>query len=92
MSNKRLEARVSGLVQGVSFRYYTQQKAISLGVNGWVRNESNGDVSLAAEGSDTALQQLLDFLRVGSPYAEVENVVHTWSDGQNEFKRFQIGY
>jgi acylphosphatase len=88
--DKRLEARVTGLVQGVSFRYYTQRQALSLGVKGWVRNEPNGDVRLVAEGTEQALQELLEFLKVGPPYAQVKNVQFEWLHAQGEFERFRI--
>jgi hypothetical protein len=51
MSDKqRVEATVYGRVQGVSFRYYTQQKARQLGLTGWVANHPDGSVRLVAEG------------------------------------------
>lgn len=90
MSLQRLEARVSGTVQGVSFRYYTQREAMKLGVVGWVRNESNGDVKLVAEGDREKLESLLDFVRTGPPYANVIDVGFHWCEPTGEFRRFQI--
>jgi acylphosphatase len=43
-------ALVSGRVQGVGFRYSARDKAIRLGLTGWVRNEYDGTVSVLAEG------------------------------------------
>lgn len=48
---QRLYAVVEGRVQGVGFRYFTQERAVLLGLNGWVRNRWNGTVELIAEGS-----------------------------------------
>lgn len=90
MKNLRLQARVKGLVQGVSFRFYTQRKAIALEVVGWVRNESNGDVTLVAEGPERKLQELLEFVQVGPPYARVDGVDSRWSEPTGEFRRFVI--
>lgn len=87
---KRLEARVKGRVQGVSFRYYTQQKAISLQLVGWVRNEANGDVTLVAEGTEEALYRLLSFLNEGPTYARVDSVEAEWGESTDEFQRFRI--
>ena len=52
--SRRLEAVISGRVQMVSFRHYTQQKALELGVVGWVRNEPDGTVRTVAEGEEAA--------------------------------------
>ncbi len=90
MSEVRLEATVSGRVQGVSFRYYTQRTALSLGVVGWVRNEFNGDVRLVAEGEREKLEELLAFVHEGPSYARVSGVEFEWGEATGEFGRFQI--
>ena len=87
---KRLEAVVSGRVQGVSFRYYTQRKAMEFGVVGWVRNESNGTVRLVAEGPEESLQPLLEFIKQGPPYAQVSKCEFSWEEARGEFERFRI--
>ena len=89
-TNQRIEAVVSGTVQGVSFRYYTQRKAMELGLTGWVRNEPDGTVRLVAEGVKEALEKLLTFVRQGPTYAKVEKCEHAWSEGTGEFERFRI--
>jgi acylphosphatase len=87
---KRLTANIQGRVQGVSYRYYTQRTAQRLGLKGWVRNEHDGSVAVVAEGAETALKQLLEFLRNGSPAAQVHSVKFDWQDANNEFDRFEI--
>ena len=87
---KRLEAVVEGRVQGVSFRYYTQQKAMELGVKGWARNESDGTVRTVAEGEEATLESFLEFLNGGSPYAKVASVDFEWKAATGEFERFRI--
>lgn len=65
---------MSGRVQGVSFRWYTEQRARELGVNGWVRNEPDGSVALHAEGDDQAVDALVEWCRTGPALARVRNV------------------
>lgn len=86
----RLHAIITGIVQGVNFRYYTRQQARRLLLTGWVRNRVDGSVEVIAEGRREALQQLLDFLRAGPPSARVEGVEVTWSDATGEFSTFEI--
>lgn len=88
--SKRLEATVYGRVQGVSFRYYTQKKAQTLGLKGWVANDSDGSVRLIAEGTEESLNQLVQFLHIGSPSAQVNKVTYTWEIPTNEFYRFSV--
>ena len=50
MNKARAHVLVSGKVQGVFFRQKTKQQALSLGVNGWVRNLPDGRVEAVFEG------------------------------------------
>ncbi len=69
-----MQARVSGRVQGVSFRWYTQEQARRLGVTGWVRNEPDGSVLLHAEGEDEAVDALVAWSHDGPGFARVQHV------------------
>jgi acylphosphatase len=69
-----VRVRVTGRVQGVSFRYYAQQEAISLGLTGWVRNEVDGSVELHLEGSSAAVDSMVDWCRQGPSAARVRDV------------------
>ena len=71
---KAVQARVTGRVQGVSFRWYTQEQAHGLGVTGWVRNEPDGSVLLHAEGEDAAVDALVTWCRTGPSTARVTDV------------------
>ncbi|HSU03890.1 MAG TPA: acylphosphatase [Nocardioides sp.] len=71
---RAVEARVTGRVQGVSFRWYAQEQARRLGVAGWVRNEPDGSVLLHAEGDDDAVDALVAWCHDGPGMAKVSNV------------------
>ena len=71
---KAVQARVVGRVQGVSFRWYTEERARALGVTGWVRNEPDGSVLLHAEGDDDAVDALVAWCRTGPSAARVSDV------------------
>lgn len=89
---KRLTANITGLVQGVSFRYYTRREANKLGVTGWVRNEADGSVQVVAEGSEESLLALQRFLESGPPMARVKRVSATWSGATHEFANFDVRF
>jgi DNA ligase D-like protein (predicted 3'-phosphoesterase) len=69
-----VRAVVRGRVQGVFFRDTTVKMARRLGVFGWVRNAEDGTVAVHAEGEDTAVEELVEFLHQGPPAAAVEEV------------------
>ena len=90
--NARVTAIVTGLVQGVNFRWFTQRRASELGLVGYVRNRSDGSVEFVAEGSRDALDHLLDAVRTGPSSAVVENVETAWGTSTGEFHRFEIRF
>ena len=92
LSEGRLHAVVKGRVQGVSFRYYTQQRARQLGLVGYVRNQWDGNVEVVAEGSKDDLSELLAFLRVGPRAAFVTEVDTQWPAPSGSFDRFEVRY
>ncbi len=87
---KTIQARVTGRVQGVSFRWYAQEQARSLGVSGWVRNEPDGSVLLHAEGDDQAVDSLVEWCRQGPSMAKVGNVA-VREDTASGATSFEIG-
>ncbi|RNM14923.1 acylphosphatase [Nocardioides pocheonensis] len=78
--SKAVEVRITGLVQGVSFRFHTLQQARALGVAGWVRNEPDGSVTGHFEGSADAVEELVAWCRRGPAYAQVEDVAVSPAD------------
>jgi acylphosphatase len=90
--HQQMHAIVRGRVQGVSFRYFTLQTALRLGVTGWVRNNPDGTVEVIAQGDQKTLQKLANFLHNGSPSAEVEDIYIDWQDASNSYDRFRIEY
>ena len=75
MSEQRaVQVRVTGRVQGVSFRVWTQAQARRLGLSGWVRNERDGSVSALLVGRGDAVARMIERLHAGPPGARVVDV------------------
>jgi acylphosphatase len=87
---QELHAMVRGRVQGVGFRYFVVQKASSLGLRGYVRNQSNGDVEVLAQGKRAALEHLLALLRQGPGSAQVSSVETAWGKPTEHFSGFHV--
>jgi acylphosphatase len=85
--SSRAHVIVTGRVQGVFFRGQTRDRARSLGLGGWVRNNGDGSVEAVFEGDDDRVESMVEWCRRGPAYAEVENVQVAWEDprGETEF-------
>jgi acylphosphatase len=86
----RLTARVTGMVQGVGFRYWTARKADELGITGLVRNDDDGSVAVVAEGPQPVI---LEFRRwLGSRHApgRVAHVDEKMSPAEGDFSSFSV--
>lgn len=74
---------VEGVVQGVFYRANTQKQAQALGLQGWVKNELDGSVTVYAYGEAAAVEALEQWLWVGPPAARVERVSGTDVDQES---------
>ena len=90
VDQKRLQLHITGVVQGVAFRYYTLDEATRLGLTGWVRNNRDGSVEVVAEGPRPALEELAAWCDHGPPSAQVLRAERRWSNATGEFQRFSI--
>jgi len=86
----RVTARISGVVQGVGFRYWTARKADELMLTGTVRNAPDGSVELVAEGSVERVERFTSWLNSPQAPGRVENVDFQVSEATGEFDDFRI--
>ena len=66
--------RITGRVQGVGFRDWTRREAVTLGLTGWVRNESDGSVRALLAGPENAVAAMIERLWNGPAFASVSDV------------------
>lgn len=74
VGDTRLRVMISGRVQGVWFRAWTQQEAERLGLSGWVRNLADGRVEATFAGPSAQVEEMLRLCGQGPPLARVESV------------------
>ena len=87
---KRAHVHVSGRVQGVCYRDFTQKWASSLELEGWVKNLSDGRVEAVIEGEPAKIEEMLLKMKQGPSWANVENLELRWEDSTGEFNGFRI--
>lgn len=85
MEIKHINIKVTGKVQGVSFRAVTKVVADQMGIRGMIRNEKDGSVYMEAEGDDTLLEVFIEWCNEGTDRAKIENVEIT----PGELKHYQ---
>ena len=81
---------VFGRVQGVGYRASALNQALSLGINGWVRNRLDGSVEILAEGDKLSIAALIDWCKRGPRWASVDEVKVVDETPKGEFAGFTI--
>ena len=71
---KTVRARITGRVQGVFYRAWTQQEATRRGLAGWVRNCRDGTVEAVFSGEDDIVDDMVRACRSGPPMARVDGI------------------
>ncbi|MCI0406700.1 MAG: acylphosphatase [candidate division Zixibacteria bacterium] len=83
---------MTGLVQGVGYRFYAIGHARRLGLTGFVKNLPDGNVEAYAEGEKGLLEEFIRLLRVGPMGADVSGVSVEWAKPSGRYKSFSIEY
>ncbi len=87
---KRTVFNIQGRVQGVGFRWFVEQTAKSMKLNGEVRNLYDGSVEAVIEADDNQTAEFKDKLRTGPTSAYVERVTYTQYNELKYFNDFRI--
>ena len=84
MTDARARVVIRGRVQGVFFRAETGERARSLGLAGWVRNNPDGTVEAEFQGDRDRVDSMLAWCRRGPAGAHVEDVEVAWTERRDE--------
>ena len=83
---------ISGLVQGVGYRWFVMRKAEEYNLKGYVRNLYNGDVEVEAEGYKPMILDFAKELKIASRSAHVTDIKIRWGEYENRYKNFDIRF
>jgi len=81
---------VSGVVQGVGFRYFVKDIARDLDLLGWVRNLPDGRVEAEVVGQEGLITDFVSQLKVGPRSAQVTGINVTWQPTDPIHSSFEI--
>ncbi len=87
---KRVRIIVSGRVQKVGYRYYIKTVGSRLGLDGWVKNSTDGKVEIIAEGQERLINEFLEYCRRGPPLADVEDIDVEPDMSSDKLRGFEI--
>lgn len=90
--NTCCQINVTGRVQGVGFRWFTEAEANKFGLKGYVKNKFNGDVEIEVEGEKEIIEQFIKQIKIGNRVSHVAKVFLDWSECEEKYKDFQIKY
>ena len=86
----RAHVIISGRVQGVYFRGHIKDNAQSMGVSGWVRNLTNGNVEAVFEGETEDVRRMVTWCHKGPAAARVDDVKTEWHSPTMELSGFEL--
>jgi acylphosphatase len=86
----RLHMWVKGRVQGVGFRAFVLESALTIGVMGWTRNVGYDTVESVAEGPRTRVERFLQAVKTGPPASRVDRTLEEWESPTGEFASFTV--
>jgi len=89
---KGLHLIISGVVQGVGFRWFVERSANNFGLKGWVKNLYDGTVETYAEGDEGALKGFLNEIKIGPQSGHVTAVKAAWKEYTGNFNDFRIAF
>ncbi len=92
MPQYTVKARITGRVQGVAFRAWTQSRAQALGLAGWVRNENDNAVTAVLQGDRDTVRAMVKELWSGPGAAAVDNVQTEEISGSEALNGFDIRF
>ena len=84
----RKAGRAVGRVQGVGFRFFVQSNAKAMGLTGWVKNMSDGSVTMELQGEPQTVDRLIAKIKRGNDWIKVTNFESSdlpVVEGENKF-------
>jgi acylphosphatase len=86
---RTVRVRIAGHVQGVGYRYWTEETAMALALTGWVRNSGDGTVEALFAGEPADVAEMLRRCRQG-PRGAYVTAVEILAEGEDAPGGFEV--
>ena len=90
MKQVRMRILIEGRLQGMNFRYHTQQQAQKLGVVGFVRTLSDGRIEIDMEGSENKIEQLLAWCQEEPHGSQIKTILFRYDEPTSHHSDFVV--
>nr|BAL57570.1 acylphosphatase [uncultured Chloroflexota bacterium] len=90
MKQVRVRIIIEGWLQGMNFRYQTQQQARKLGLVGFVRTLSDGRIEIEAQGDRKQVEQLLEWCQQEPHSTHIRNILYRFDDPIERYSAFNV--
>lgn len=87
---KRIRILIEGRLQGVNFRYHTQQQAQKLALAGFVRNLSDGRIEIDAQGEDEMVEKMLAWCQQGPQSSQIKSILFRYDEPSENASDFVV--
>ncbi len=88
---KTISATIHGTIHGVGFKYFVQRCAREYGVNGYIKNEDDGTMTVLASGNDSKVETFLNQIEKGNGFSNVDFIVISILENST-LKEFKVIY
>ena len=88
METVQVRILIEGKLQGINFRYKTQDRAKELGLVGFVRNLSDGRIEIEVQGNQPDVEKLLEWCQEEPHSSQIKSILYRYDDpnkGYNDF-------
>lgn len=84
------EIKITGRVQGVGYRHFSQKQANNFGLKGWVKNTVDNGVLVMVQGEETVIETFIDYLRIGPTRSRINSITKARMEIVEAFTNFEV--
>jgi acylphosphatase len=89
---KTYKVLLSGRVQGVGFRYFTESVADKYGIKGYVKNTPDGEVEVLCQGKEENVRIFIDDISRGPSFSVITGIAKQDIIDSKSYNIFEIKY
>lgn len=90
MDQVKMRILIEGRLQGMNFRYHTQQQAQKLGVTGFIRTLSDGRIEIVVQGEEDQVAKMLEWCQQEPQSSQIKTILYRYDEQTEQFSDFVV--